>query len=571
MLRSVAPPSSSSFRFDDTTIAAAPAGPALELTASDGTGLRLVSVTARVVIDAPLAFTELHLVFENPEARQLEGRFRIALPPGASLSRFAMRQGSHWQEGEVVERQAARRVYEDFLHRSQDPALLEHESGNEFSARVFPIPPNGRKELILSYGHELPAASPTYRLPLAGLPRLESLDVRALLARVEAPAVTSSLGGASHGYHVIEVRKSGWKPDTDFEVKPPASPLAGLRSGNLVLMRVSPALPTEPEEIRSLLVLLDTSASRSLGHTRQVETTLALARALAAGMGADTPLAVACFDQTVRLAYEGPAGGFGDVQARAIAANRALGASDLAAALRWAATREGTRYERVLLISDGVATAGQVEPEQLREAARALGAAGVRRLDALAAGGLRDDASLRRLVTAGLAQDGVVCEADQPLYEIGDRLTRATRSGLTVTVPGAAWVWPPRLDAVQPGDAVLVYADLPADRPVALQLDGQPVALGDLGACERPLLERAWVKARIDRLEALRSDPGTDPDVRAGLKKQILELSVQHRVLCPSTALLILETEADYARHGIDRRALADILTVGLGGLEVLH
>src|SRR6185436_9114092 len=67
------------------------AGPSLELTASDGTGLVLVSLSARVVVEDPLAFTELTLVFHNPEPRQLEGRFRIALPSGASVSRFAMR------------------------------------------------------------------------------------------------------------------------------------------------------------------------------------------------------------------------------------------------------------------------------------------------------------------------------------------------------------------------------------------------------------------------------------------------------------------------------------------------
>jgi len=44
---------------------------------------------------------------------------------GASISRFAMKVNGAWQEGEVVEKQAARRAYEDFLHRKQDPALLE--------------------------------------------------------------------------------------------------------------------------------------------------------------------------------------------------------------------------------------------------------------------------------------------------------------------------------------------------------------------------------------------------------------------------------------------------------------
>ncbi|MBM4363890.1 MAG: hypothetical protein FJ104_14515, partial [Deltaproteobacteria bacterium] len=302
---------------------------ALDLTASDGTGLELVSLSARVVVEDPLAFTELHLVFRNPEARQLEGRFRIGLPSGASVSRFAMRIGTHWQEGEVVERQAARRAYEDFLHRRQDPALLEHEAGNEFSARVFPIEANEQKEIIVSYSHELTSADDVYRLPLVGLPKIRSLDIRAMVGRSGARQATSSLGGTSASWHVVEVTKLDFKPDVDFEVRPEASGRTGLRHGNLVVARVTPDLPREPDEIASLLVLLDTSASRALGYERQVDVVRKLSRGLALGAGQGTPLLIACFDQAVSVAFEGPAGEFSDVDARNMVARMALGASDL--------------------------------------------------------------------------------------------------------------------------------------------------------------------------------------------------------------------------------------------------
>jgi hypothetical protein len=130
-----------------------------------------------VVIQGPLALTELHLTFQNPEDRTREGRFSITLPPKAAVSRFAMKLDSGWQEAEVVERHAAQQAYEDALHRRQDPALLEHEAGNEFSARVFPIAARAQKELKLSYSQELPSQSEPYRLPLAGLPTLGALDV----------------------------------------------------------------------------------------------------------------------------------------------------------------------------------------------------------------------------------------------------------------------------------------------------------------------------------------------------------------------------------------------------------
>ena len=255
-------------------LAPEPAAP-LSLTASDGSGLELVSLSARAVVEDPLAFTELHLVFRNPENRTREGRFRITLPSGATVSRFAMRVGDRWQEGEVVEQQAARVAYEDFLHRRQDPALLETEAGNEFSARVFPIPPAATKELIVSYSQELTRSSEPYRLPLRGLPKLGSLSIRALVGKTAAGAggpPASSLGGERIQREVIEVTKRDFRPDRDFEVAHAgARTRLGLRDQNLVVARVVPVADSDRrDDVASLLVLIDTSASRALGLADQL-------------------------------------------------------------------------------------------------------------------------------------------------------------------------------------------------------------------------------------------------------------------------------------------------------------
>jgi hypothetical protein len=113
--------------------------PPWSLTASDGSGLALARVEAKAVVEGPLAYTELHLWFHNPEARRREGTFQITLPEHAAVSRFAMETDGHFMEAEVVEKQLARRAYDDFLHRRQDPALLEKAEGNQFTAKVFPI------------------------------------------------------------------------------------------------------------------------------------------------------------------------------------------------------------------------------------------------------------------------------------------------------------------------------------------------------------------------------------------------------------------------------------------------
>ena len=552
----------------------------LSLTASDGAGLELVSLTARAVIEDPLAFTELHLVFRNPEARVREGRFRITLPEGATVSRFAMPIGSTWQEGEVVELQAARRAYEDFLHRRQDPALLETEAGNEFSARVFPIPANATKELVISYSQELVQSGQPYRLPLHGLPKLGALRIRALVGKVEVAAgaapPASTLGGRVARHEVVEVDKRDFLPDLDFEVAATSARL-GLRNENLVVARIAPLGAAAPSEklpaLSSLLVLFDTSASRALGFSDQVAKLQSVLAEL--GKRGDPSVSVIAFDQFVEPIYAGKASGFGDSATKKLRDRRALGASDLGRALSHVAelAKAGRRFPRVLLVTDGVATAGDVGGDKLRPLAKSLGKAGVERLDVLAVGGIREQAILAGLVTAGLAADGVVVDAAAPVAEQLRRLLLPTRSGLKVEVADAAWVWPDVLNGVQPGDQVLVYADLPAGKPFILRVGGNEMNAGKapLVAVERPLLERAWVKARINRALAQRDALGAaDQDLGEALRKQVIELSTRYRVLCPYTALLVLETEADYARFGIERKALADILTVGPEGVAVI-
>lgn len=573
---------STSFRFAKASLeteAAESAAP-IRLTASDGTGLSLVALEAHGLLAPPLAFTELHLTFENPRDETIEGRFQIALPPGAALSRFAMKIGGAWQEGEVVERQRARRAYEDFLHRRQDPALLEQEAGNEFSARVFPIPARGRKELVVSYSHALARADEPYVLPLLGLSQIGRLDVRVLLGeRLSKDTAASNLGGEVSDQRVVELHKRDWTPDRDLAIRQDqAGSEAGLRHDNLAVVRVTtPADAFEAaktQEIAGLYVLIDSSASRALGYATQVRRLAELIAGLRDGAGGATPLGIAAFDQEVVPIYEGRASGFGTAELQQLRSRRPLGASDLQAALAWldgrlARSREKT--PRVLLLTDGVATAGETETRALKAAVKALGARGVERLDVLAVGGLRDDAVLRELTTGNLAHDGQRIDGAAPVSEIARRLTRACRSGIAVEVEGAAWVWPETLDGVQPGDEVLVYADLPAKRPLRLRLAGKPAGLGGIAAAERPLLERAWAQARIERLVHLRETAhAEDEDLRQALQLQIVELSVRHRVLSPLTALLVLETEDDYRRFGLDRRSLADILTVGPGGLDVL-
>ena len=526
-----------------SSFAAAP----VSLTASDGTGLSLVKLQARGVVMDPLAFTELTLTFANPLDRVIEGQFKVTLPAGATVSRFAMKLDGRWQEGEVVERQAARRAYEDFLHRRQDPALLEQSGGNEFTAKVFPIPAKGMKEVIISYSHELVASTADYVIPLKGLPEVGDLDVK-----------VSGVSGDG------ALNKKHFVPNADF-VGAPKRNQVGVRSGELVAARVVPVDGTGADPVTALTLLVDSSGSRALGWREQV----ALVQQLLAALSKQSPelqVNVVAFDQEVAPLYQGLASGFGEAQSKTLRSRRALGASNVALALKYV---QGKPTARVVLVTDGVMTAGVIEGPNLIAALLKVKAAGVQRLDAITVGGLRDEAALARLTTGSLTRDGAVLDGGLAPVELARRLGLATKSKLEVKVEGATAVWPTLLAGVQAGDAVLVYAQLAPGAPFKVSIGGKalPVNASQLTSIERPLLERAWAKARIDSLQA-QLDQADGAPQREKLKKDIVEVSVKSRVLSSLTALLVLETEADYARFNIDRRALADILTVENGQVK---
>lgn len=119
---------------------------------------------------------------------------------------------------------------------------------------------------------------------------------------------------------------------------------------------------------------------------------------------------------------------------------------------------------------------------------------------------------------------------------------------------------------MQAGDSALVYADIPAGAAFVVELTGgvDDKITPKVQAADPALLQRAWVAARIRRL--LDDSQIGDPDMRPMAKAQALKLSIEHRVLCELTALLVLETEQDYERYHIDRKALSDILTVSEQG-----
>ena len=522
----------------------------ISLVTADGVELDLLSVEARVLLVEPLAFTELHLYFRNPEARQLEGRFRVVLPPSAAVARLAMKGGKKWEEAELVELEQAREAYEMFLHRRQDPALLEHSAGNEFSVRVFPIAAKEEKEIILGYSEDLVQPDQPYRIALAGIPSKAKVEVAVL----------------EPGNHGVKERKVTVPANRDFEL-----PLKGgerlLRHENLIVGRATVQGTQSEAPIGSLAVLFDTSASRALGLQRQVKLLRGLV-AEARAKGVDFPLRVLAFDQETVDVYDGPARDFGEAQERTLLDRGALGASNLEQALQELDHRLAKKpAERILVIGDGVTTAGALDGASLGRVVAELAGRQAKRLDAIVVGGLQDGARLTSLTLGGLPESGVLLDGGRSSAWLWSRLTHHAAGLVSIpTVEAAAWSWPRVLRGALPGDSVMM----------AVRLDSADARAGtlslvDVDASLRPLLERAVARAEVaDLEEQLDRTPATAWNDYDAIKTRLLQASTSARVLCRLTGFVVLENDSAWLRTGV-RVPPTKVLSLDSKGLHALH
>ncbi|HEY0253246.1 MAG TPA: VIT domain-containing protein, partial [Kofleriaceae bacterium] len=118
--------------------------------------LPIAKLGVDIVVEDQVARIALDQTFHNNSNEELEGMYRFAIPPDAALQRLAMYVDGRLTESAVVERMAARRIYEEQVYRRVDPALLEWAGTGRLALRVYPLHAQQDKRLVLAYTQSLP-------------------------------------------------------------------------------------------------------------------------------------------------------------------------------------------------------------------------------------------------------------------------------------------------------------------------------------------------------------------------------------------------------------------------------
>ncbi|MEM6994786.1 MAG: VIT and VWA domain-containing protein, partial [Myxococcota bacterium] len=506
--------------------------------------LDLASLDVQADVVGNMVAFEVEHRFDNPSEEVLEGTFRFPLPAGAVVTGLAMEIDGELMEGEVLDRDRAREIYQSIVDSMQDPALLEWEQGRTFKLRVFPIEAGSEKRVVIRY------LAPLHRVLTRGGERWE------IVVPTAAPAMQGEIGHLS-------VRVDGQTVADEDHARPVgairvalATPPADVvqqqdEHGTFTAVRIRPdwtevPAPAPSDGTRRLLVVVDTSRSamEAWGLTRES------LRIVLESLTPDDEVCVVAADITARAHAPTFLPATDDEIAAALAFIDDIepdGASDLSAALTHVSSiladaEDSSAATQVLVLGDGVPTWGETDGETLLAAAR--GALGETPLHGLVLGRGADGALLRRIAgtTGGRVERPESSEEIEWFAGfLGHAPTLRRLRDVELQAEGVDAIAGFDGGTIFEGQAPLAYMRTAQDAPVEVQLAAKLTDAAVVQSLPLPEAKRGggvrkiWAAETIEALEA-------DKSRRA----EVIAMSETHGVLSRHTAFLVLESEEAY-------------------------
>ncbi|MCS5630903.1 MAG: VIT domain-containing protein [Pirellulaceae bacterium] len=109
------------------------------------------SLDVNVNLNGQIARVQVSQEFKNTSKRTIEASFVFPLPYDGAIDRLTLLVGNKEYEAKLIERDEARRIFEGYVRRNQDPALLEWMGSGMFKTSVFPIPPGETRKVTIRY------------------------------------------------------------------------------------------------------------------------------------------------------------------------------------------------------------------------------------------------------------------------------------------------------------------------------------------------------------------------------------------------------------------------------------
>jgi hypothetical protein len=566
---------------------------ATEISVGDKEKIPLRGMQIKVDVDGPRARVVIDSYFENDRDRQYEGNFKLRLPNDATPYYFAFGETSFAREAPVardpgtpvkakyftaaeertmesspekiraarqatfrsvkearmVPKEKAALAYTETTRRAADPALLEWAGAGVFNARVFPLAPHTLHRVVLAYDMPLTQVSDDleYRLELPQTGADVVVDFSSALAPDGAAGFTRD-GSRSYAHFEHPEQK---QLALHFK-RPLPMTIVGDDPGvgKSFFVAAKPELPrrSSGSDSDNAVFVIDTSLSsnpdRFNVYEKLVTATLENNRATM------KKFAVLFFDVAPRWYQNGFVDNTPENASALVAAMDKIsleGATDLGAALHEAASPAwlggGNAHWDTFLLSDGSPTWGESDAHAI---AHEFSAAHRGPLFAYNTGISGTDTQMLASVTR--ASGGAVFSITGDTEVASASTAHKSRAWLisAVRAKGSSdVVIAGRPMALFPGQSLQIAGRGAPDGAVEIDVEQggekHTISIPTNNVVKSSQAARAYGEIATGQLEDFA--PATDQTSRA--------YAVHYRVTGKTCSLLMLESEADYARFGI--------------------
>jgi Ca-activated chloride channel family protein len=547
-----------------------------------------------------VATARIEQVFKNSTNRDLEAVYIFPLPLNAAIADFAMYIDGKRMSGELVEKDKARKIYQDIVRRMKDPGLLEHMGGTLFRVSVYPVKKNADQKIEIEYSQTLAFESGLYKYvyPLkTGDKAAKTLEDFTVSARIHSNLPIKNIYSPSHdvgisrkGEHeaVLGFEQEQALLDKDFVLYYGVSKKDfGLnlishavkgQEGFFMMMLAPNVVPDDATVMKKdVTFVLDTSGSMTGKKIVQARKALAYCvRKLNPGdrfniirFSTDVeyykPTLVTVDEKSIAAAIAF----IDDIEAR--------GGTDINGALAAALRLEydEKRPSIIAFLTDGKPTIGESDTDTIVGQV-AKGNASKARVFVFGVGEKVNTHLLDKISgeNGGLSQY-VKPEEDieVKLSSFSDKMSNPVLSNLAIAVDKVKvkQLHPRTLPDLFAGDQITVFGRYKGGDHVAIHLTGEVNGENREFVYEATFHETQTDNAFIPRLWATRRVGYLLDEIRlngeqAELKDEVLKLSKEYGIMTPYTSYLVLENEQAYKTHGIDRPAIMTKSASGVMG-----
>ena len=543
-------------------------------------GVIVAAHTVDAVVEGRVAQVQVTQVFRNQSRTVAEGVYIFPLPKDAAVSDFQMTVNGEVLEGKLLDRDEARRIYEQIVRSQRDPALLEYLDRGLFQASVFPIPPGETRTVDFSYSQVLAPDGNLlhFNYPLS-TERFSTAPVEEVAVTVElldqpglrtiySPNYPITIERTAEDRATAVYTASDDQPAGDFDLYwGVADEAIGLdllsykpagEDGFFVLLAAPGVAATDEVVARDIVVVLDVSGSM---RGPKMEQAVDAVRYIVENLNAEDRFNLITFSTGVSLWESDLQPADGDAIAAALdwlADAKATGSTDINRALLEALAQLDTgdddgRPAYVLFLTDGQPTQGEQDAGAIvRNALNNLPAERTPRLFTFGLGYDVNTDLLDTLATDLRGRSQYV-RPDEPIDEaVSDfyaTVSTPVLADLAVDFGPDAHVeelYPFPLPDLFAGQQLVVAGRYRDGGPVEVTLSGQVNGEERLFVYpDRELVERGgddfvarlWATRKIGYLLAEIRRSGPEPE----LVEAVTELSLRYGIVTPYTSYLVLE------------------------------